>query len=119
MRYKLSFCEVEQLSENVFEVTVNEGVTIDEKCAKEAELFWQKTRTEPFGILLNNNNNFSFSFLGSKKIGEHALEQKTAVLVSDSTSKDQMSTVHALKKFPPNRKAFTDREEAIKWLETP
>jgi len=39
MKYKLSFCEIEQLSDNIFEVTINGGAIIDEKCAKEAQIF--------------------------------------------------------------------------------
>ena len=60
--------------------------------------------------------------MGSQKIGEHSLERKTAVLVDDPISKDQMSTVLDLKKMVgnvENRKVFHDRDEAIEWLETP
>ena len=122
MRYKLSFCEIEQLSNNIFEVTINAGAIIDEKCAKEAEIFWLNLRTEPYGLLVNNKNRFRYSFLGSQKIGEHSLERKTAVLINDPLSKEQITTVLDLKKMAgnaENRKVFQDRDEAIKWLETP
>ena len=122
MKYKLSFCEIEQLSDNIFEVTINDGAIIDEKCAEEAEIFWHDLRKEPYGLLVNNKNRFSYSFMGSQKIGEHSLERKTAVLVDDPISKDQMSTVLDLKKMVgnvENRKVFHDRDEAIEWLETP
>ena len=122
MKYKLSFCEIEQLSDNIFEVTINDGAIIDEKCAEEAEIFWHDLRKEPYGLLVNNKNRFSYSFMGSQKIGEHSLERKTAVLVDDPISKDQMSTVLDLKKMVgnvENRKVFHDRDEAIEWLDTP
>jgi len=83
MKYKLSFCEIEQLSDNIFEVTINEGATIDETCAEEARIFWHDLRKEPYGLLVNNKNRFSYSFMGSQKIGEHPLERKTAVLVDE------------------------------------
>ncbi|MDF1553991.1 MAG: hypothetical protein P1P84_13055 [Deferrisomatales bacterium] len=121
MKYKLSFCEIEQLSDNIFEVTINEGVTIDEKCALEAEKFWHDLRKEPYRLLVNNKNKFSYSFMGSQKIGEHSLEQKTAVLVNDPISKYQMMEVLELKNMfgnATNRKVFQDRKEAMKWLET-
>ena len=121
MKYKLSFCEIEQLSDNIFEVTINEGATIDKKCALEAEKFWHDLRKEPYRLLVNNKNKFSYSFMGSQKIGEHSLEQKTAVLINDPISKDQMKEVLELKKMfgnVTNRKVFEDRKEAIKWLET-
>ena len=122
MKYKLSFCEIEQLSDNIFEVTINAGAVIDEKCAEEAEIFWNDLRTKPYELLVNNKNRFSYSFMGSQKIGEHSLERKTAVLVEDPISKGQMSTVLDLKKMvgsPGNRKVFRGRNEALKWLETP
>ncbi|MDH3575935.1 MAG: hypothetical protein OET57_11625 [Desulfobacteraceae bacterium] len=122
MKYKLSFCEIEQLSDNIFEVTINEGVTIDEQCAEEAQIFWHDLRKEPYGLFVNNKNRFSYSFMGAQKIGDHSLERKTAVLIDDKLSKNQMSTVMELKKMTgnvENRKIFQDRDEAIKWLETP
>ena len=122
MKYKLSFCEIEQFSDNIFEVTINAGAIIDEKCAEEAERFWHDLRTVPYGLLVNNKKRFSYSFMGAQKIGEHSLERKTAVLVDDPISKDPMSMVLDLKKMAgntENRKVFQDRDEAIKWLETP
>lgn len=117
----LSFCEIEQLSDNIFEVTINAGAVIDENCAEEAKTFWHELRTETYGLLVNNKNQFSYSFMGSQKIGEHSLERKTAILVGNPESKDQMSTVLELKKMfgnVENKKVFQDRDEALKWLET-
>ena len=68
MRYQLSFCEIEQLSDSIFEVTTAEGAVIDDKCAKEANDFWFKLRKKPFCLLVNNINSFSFSFAGSIEI---------------------------------------------------
>ena len=121
MKYKLSFCEIEQLSDNIFEVTINEGAIIDEECALEAEKFWHDLRKEPYRLLVNNRNKFSYSFMGSQKIGEHSLEQKTAVLINDPITEGQIKDVLELKKMfgnATNRKVFQDRNEAIKWLET-
>lgn len=121
MKYKLSFCEIEQLSDNIFEVTIKEGAIIDGKCALEAEKFWHDLRKEPYRLLVNNKNKFSYSFMGSQKIGEHSLEQKTAVLINDPRTEGQMKEVLELKKMygsAANRKVFEDRNEAIKWLET-
>jgi hypothetical protein len=122
MKYKLSFCEIEQLSDSIFEVTINEGAIIDEKCAEEARIFWHDLRKESYGLLVNNKNRFSYSFMGSQKIGEHPLERKTSVLIDDNLSKSQMSTVLDLKKMAgnvENRRVFQDRDEAIQWLKTP
>ncbi len=122
MKYKLSFCEIEQLSGHTFEVTIDEGTDIDENCAEEAETFWHNLREESYGLLVNNKNSFSYTFLGAQKIGDHSLERKTAILVNSKQSKAQESTVLMLKEIAgnaANRKLFhsEERDEAIKWLE--
>ncbi|MBU1168519.1 MAG: hypothetical protein KKD44_03045 [Proteobacteria bacterium] len=122
MKYTLSFCEIEQLSDTMFEVTINDGAVIDEICAEEASAFWNNLRTEPYVLLVNNKHRFTYSFMGSQKIGEYPLERKTAVLVGDHISSHQVETVLELKKMAgnsENRKVFTNRDEAIKWLEIP
>ena len=97
MRYQLSFCEIEQLSDSIFEVTTAEGAVIDDKCAKEANDFWLKLRKEPFCLLVNTINSFSFSFTGSIEIGKNPLRKKTAG-------------------FSEETHCFHDRTETVKWL---
>lgn len=97
MRYQLSFCEIEQLSDNTFEVTTAEGTVINDKCAKEANKFWLKLREEPFGILINTNNSFSFSFSGSIEIAKNPLRKKTAILLSNKKTKADVGIIIDLK----------------------
>jgi len=121
MRYKLSFCEIEQLSEDIYEVTINDGAVVDEDCAEEAKIFWHDLRKEPFGLLVNHKNQFSYSFMGAKEFGEHYLEQKTAILVDGPISRNQISMVLDLKGTAGtigDKRVFHDRAEAIKWLES-
>ncbi len=120
MKYRLSFCEIEQLSDDIFAVSINEGAVIDENSAEEARDFWHELRTEPYRLLVNNKNKFSYSFLGAQRIGEHSLEERTAVIVDESALNIYKSTVLRLKKMagnPENRRVFGDRDAAIKWLE--
>ena len=122
MSWKLSFCEIEQLSDNIFEVTVNEGHVIDEKCAEEARLFWHNLRKEPYNLLVNNKNSFSYSFIGMQEIASQFLERKTAILLDEEILIKEMSMVANLEKMlenVENRKVFQDRTEAMKWLESP
>lgn len=122
MKYKLSFCEIEQLSDDIFEVTINEGAVIDEKCAEEGRIFWHDLRKEPYRLLVNNKNRFSYSFMGAQRIGAHSLEQKTAVLIGDKIPEDQMSAVMNIKRMTEDmehRRVFEERDDAIKWLKRP
>ena len=120
MGYQLSFCEIEQLSDNTFEVTTAEGAVIDDKCAKEANDFWQKIRKEPFSLLVNTKNSFSFSFTGSIEIGKNPLRKKTAILLSNKKRKGEVAMTLELKKtenYSEKTRCFHDRAEAIEWLE--
>lgn len=119
MRYELSFCEIEQLSDNIFEVTTAEGTVIDEKCAKEANDFWLNLRKVPFCILVNTENSFTFSFTGSIEIGNNPLRKKTAILLSNKKTKGEVAITQDLKKtdhFSEETRCFHDRTEAIEWL---
>ena len=98
MKYQLSFCEIEQLSDNIFEVTTAEGTVIDDKCAKEANDFWLNLRKDPFCILINNRNSFSFSFTGSMEISKNPLRKKTAILLNNKKTEAEVSMTLDLKK---------------------
>lgn len=119
MKYQLSFCEIEQLSDNIFEITTAEGAVIDDKCAKEANDFWLKLRKDPFCLLVNNDNTFSFSFTGSMVIGENPLRKKTAILLNNKKTKAGVSMTLDLKKSvnpSEDTRCFHDRAEAMEWL---
>lgn len=119
MKYQLSFCEIEQLSDRVFEVTTSEGTVIDDKYAKEANVFWLHLRKEPFSLLVNNNNSFSFSFTGAREIGKTLLRKKTAILLNKKKTESEVEPTIALKQtvnFSEETRCFHDREKAIEWL---
>ncbi len=120
MRYQLSFCEIDQLSAYIFEVTTAEGTVIDDKCAKEANDFWLNLRKEPFCLLVNTENSFTFSFTGSIEIGKNLLRKKTAILLSNKKTKGEVAMTLDLKKTENHSEetcCFHDRAEAIEWLE--
>ena len=119
MKYSLSFCDVYQISDDIFETIDKEGIEIDNNCAEESWDFWDKLRKEPFGLLVNCKNSFSLSFNGDQKIGCHPLQQKTAILVNNSNQRKQIDVMMEIKKsvgHPYHHKVFSEREEAIKWL---
>jgi hypothetical protein len=79
MKYQLFNCEIELLSDNIYETTPKENIVVDQKCLGECWKCWDEQREEPFRLLINCKNCFSFSFEGAKGIGEHPLQQKTAI----------------------------------------
>jgi len=121
MKYQLSFCEIEQLSDNVFETVVKEGIVLDKNCSDEVCNFWNNLRDKPFGLLVNCKNKYSRSFEGSLEVGKHPLQQKTTYFCNadDRYSKEQLKTtlqIIKMTKHSANHKIFSDRDNAINWL---
>ena len=119
MKHHLSFCNIEQLSHNVFETVAKKNTVIDKNCANESWIFWHHLRDKPFGLLVNCQNLYSHSFEGSREIGKHPLQQKTAILLNNNELKTELETTIEIKQSTGDdtpHQFFTDRNEAIKWL---
>lgn len=119
MTFSLSFCDITQISDNIFEVIDKEGVLIDKKCVDEVSKFWTELRQEPFGLLVNCQNSFSLSFEGACEIWIHPLQQNTAILVTNNKQDTAIKTVLAIKKalgVSYHHKVFYDRKSPIEWL---
>ena len=119
MKHYLSYCEIEQLSDNVFEVIVKKGIVIDKKCIEEGWNFWTNLRDKPFGLLVNSKNTYTHSFVGSQYVGKHPLQRKTAILCNNPELLLEIERVIEVKKMVGNyiyHRVFTNREEAIEWL---
>lgn len=120
MKYSLSFCDVTHISEDIYEAITKEGITVDKNCAEEAWNFWDKIRDKPFGLLVNHKNSFSHSFEGGRDIGNHPLQKKTALLIYNNKQKTNFETALLVKKVTSQHsphKIFTDRNQAIAWLQ--
>jgi hypothetical protein len=119
MKHHLSFCDIEQLSHNVFETTAKNGITLDKKCADESWIFWQHVRDKPFGLLINCKIAFHYSFEGAREIGKHPLQQKTAILLNNDELDTEMKMTIDIKNSTGDdtpRQFFSNRNEAIEWL---
>ncbi len=120
MKYQLSNCEIEQLSDNVFETTPKEGIVVDKKCASECHDLWDDIRDKPFGLLINCKNSFSLSLDGCLDIGKHPLQQKTAIFCGSISELEMKGrTTSQIKEAGHSwndYKMFSDRDEAIKWF---
>ncbi len=120
-KHQLSFCEIEQLSENVFELIPKKGITVDKNVIDEAKDFWNKLRDRPFGLLINCKNQFTRLFVGSLDMGKTPIQPKTALVFAkkDARSAQQLKTTLEIKATTGHffhHKVFTDREEALEWL---
>ena len=119
MKYKLSFCKIKQLSENIFETIADVDIVLDKNCADESWAFWNNLRDRPFGLLVNCQNRHSHSFEGSRDIGTHPLQQKTAILLNNPEQEREMKTAMEIKRIVGkeiSHQFFSNEAKAIKWL---
>ena len=121
MKYQLSYGEIEQLADNIFEITPKKGIIVYKNIIDEGRDFWNNLRDNPFGLLINCKNKFSRSFEGSRDMGKYPLQQKTAFLFGkdDTESTKQLETTLEIKQMSGvffYHKVFSDRDEAVKWL---
>ena len=113
MKHHLPYCEIEQLSENIFEITPKEGTIVDQNNLDDLQSFWNKLRNKSFRLLVNCENQFSRSFEGSRDMGKNFLQHKTAFLINtdDDHSKEQLSLTQQIKQKTGhflNHKLFYD-----------
>ncbi len=121
MKYELSRAVIEQVSDNIFEITPNKDIVVDKNYLDECWKFYDEQQKTPFGLLINLKNQHLCSFEGSRDTGRHPLIQKTAFLCGedDYHSKKHVALIQLVKEITGDfceNEIFTDRDEAIKWL---
>ncbi len=121
MKYQLSKCVVEQISDNIFELIPDKGVVADKNYLDECWNLWDDLRDKPFGLLINLKNPYIRSFEGSRDMGKHPLTEKIAFFCSedDHRSKNQLKLTEQIKISTGhlwNYQFFSDRDKAIEWL---
>jgi len=120
MKYQLSYCDIERLSDNILEVTPKKGIVVNQNTLNEYWALLDEIQNKPFGLLINRKNTYFRSFVGSMEIGKHPLQKRTAILYSNNKELErQLRKTQEIKKMSGHHwihKVFTDRDEAIKWL---
>ncbi|MBK1877132.1 hypothetical protein [Pelagicoccus mobilis] len=122
MEYRLSFCTIIQIKDDLFEVFVDEGVNVDGECAREELEFWTKLRSEPYDLILNCTKSFSYDFRGASEIGKCPFQRRLAVLVYNNVqySSNSMAIEINMIKMPEKIvQTFSDRDAALAWLAEP
>jgi len=75
-------------------------------------------RTEPFGLLVICSE-LPLSFLGAQKIGDHPLQQKTALLLNKVSQEKKIADAMDIKEVigtPIRHKVFYNKAKALEWL---
>lgn len=120
MKYTLSFGYILRVSENIAELIIDEGTTVTVDMYEEYLEFIHENFAQPYAVLVNSINQFSFSPEVNSKIGAH---QALAAIATVTYSEPQQKMIdnYALADEKFNLRKFCGfnmgRNNAIQWLD--
>ena len=115
----LSFCVINHLDNDVCEVIVNEGVEMDDAMVDEYHAYLENYYNRPFGLLVNKENNYTYSFSAQQRVADLANIKAIAVLAYRRSTEIATQALHNFKREHEwNLKIFFDRMEALEWLDS-
>jgi hypothetical protein len=116
--YNLSFAEIAILRTDIAEVIINEGIEMNVAMVKEYHDFLLAHLNTPFALLINKINAYSYNFEAQLELA--TLNEINAMAVV-TYNKNASATTHYLSTLPRkvkwNMSQFTNRTEALDWLE--
>jgi len=116
--HKFSFGVIEVIQENLAEITVNGGVDIDVEMVDELHHLMLTIFSHSFSLLINKSNSYSTQLVALDKFGKLPQIKKIAVFAPNKMA--QLSADFAAN-IPSSAvldiKVFTDKEEALTWLQ--
>ena len=118
--FDTSFSKIIHHSNLYIEMIVDEGINIEERHANELNAIFDENFSNPFGLLINFENPYSFSFRGGANLGRTELLKKIALLAErDMTAITLQTFILFQREKHPERDImlFNSREHAIAWLE--
>lgn len=117
--HSLSFCVIHHLDNQVCEVIVHEGVEMDDLMVDEYHAYLEAYYDGPFMLLVNKENNYTYTFSAQQRVADLVNIKAIAVLAYRRST--EIAT-QALKNFKRehewNLQIFHDRNLALEWLES-
>lgn len=113
------YCKFVILNPNTAEVTVNEGVLMDENKTNHYHELLRTHLKAPFFVLINKKNSYTYDFDSQRKLGAICEIDSIAVVSYDRIA---IMNTQLLQQIPRkqkwNMKIFSDKTEAVNWLES-
>ena len=117
--YDLPFAKIILLRKDLAEVIVNEGVEIDVAMVGQFHEFLLSHLRTPFSLLINKIHSYTYDFDAQLKLG--ALDELKAIAVIAYTRMTKLTT-ETVADLPRdikwNLKIFSNRDEALAWLDS-
>ena len=122
MKHRLSFGYFNVLSDKIVEVVVDEGVEMALEMVEECHAFIQLQFKEDFGMLINQVNNYKYSYEAKLSIASYEHLKAIAFVYYSKEGKDTTENLYKLRTLDEwNYHAFSGLElgwqQAYDWLE--
>lgn len=117
-RYRLSFGEINILSNSLAEVIVDEGIIMDGVMVDEYHDFLLSNLEPPFGLLVNKKYSYSYTFEAQTSIASLPEIKAMAIVINSQGGLMSTETLIKLNEASAwNIKMFHNREAAVTWLD--
>ena len=116
--YRLSFCNLTPLADNITEVKIDEDIIVDESMVDEFHNWLAQHHNGAFGVLVDKTNHYSYTFEAQLKLGRIENMQAAAILVKDHSAEVATKALMGIKRRRkiPNS-TFYQHDEALEWLQ--
>ncbi len=115
--HELPFAKIIILDDNIAEVMVNEGVTMDVEMVDQYHEFLLSHLRAPFLLLINKVNSYTYDFDAQNKLATLKEINAMAVVAYNRTTR---LITESLASYPRevrwNLKVFSNRDDALAWL---
>ena len=116
-KYKLSFCEIILLKNDIAEVIVDDGIEINLSMVEEYHTFLLDKMAHPFSLLINKKNSYSYTFEAQLHLATLTQINFMAVIVYTKISEISTKNLVSLpREILWQLEIFNDRELALTWL---
>ena len=116
--YRLSFCEVIPVTDQITETIVDENIEVTNTMIKEYHAWLAAHHDGDIALLINKKNHYSYSFDAQLEIGVIDRIKAIAVVVPDASREIAANAILNMgirKNIAHN--VFYNRIKAIRWLE--
>jgi len=115
--HELPFAKIIILDDNIAEVMIDEGVTMDMEMVEQYHEFLLLHLRAPFSLLINKVNSYAYDFEAQNKLATLKEINAMAVVAYNRITK---LTTESLASHPRevkwNLRIFSNRDEALAWL---
>jgi len=122
MKHRLSFGYFTLLTEDIVEVTIDEGVELSLEMIEECDVFLNAHIFGDFGMLINRINEYTYSFEAQLTIGSYTGLKAIAFVYYSDNSKSLIEKINVIRAYDDwNSGIFSGLElewqQAVNWLQ--